>query len=332
MFQPTNLGPVLTTLASFPKKYFLENLVMRHDYSMLVTVYNHGELWYLPPDEGKGTLEPSLVHTFKDQPCVSLLETERDVFYVHTSNIFTTHDSALHRLDLREWQPGESVKPQRILDFPEPVRGLNGSCLLTSTVLLFADCLAGLIWRVDLAPDGLSATPRVWLKHENMDFEPQGIMPDQPGVNGIRYAARAGYVYYTSTTQRLFMRVRVDPATQEPAGVPELVSCGRMADDFVLDETEGVAYLATHLQHTIDVVSLTPGENSDVAHHVVVGKPFSDALVGPSSGVWGRRPGQYGRVGYFITDGGTKRPPPDGVIRHATVVRLELNPPDARPA
>lgn len=72
---------------------------------------------------------------------------------------------------------------------------------------------------------------------------------------------------------------------------------------------------------------MTPGENSDVAHDVVVGKPFSDALVGPASGIWGRRPGQYGKVGYFTTDGGTKRPPPDDIIRHATVVRLELTEP-----
>ena len=327
MFNPADLHPRLTTLAIFPKKFFLENLVMRADYSMLIAVFNHGELWYLPPDEGKAPLEATLVHKFSGQPCVSLVETEPDIFYVHTSNVFTTHDSALHRLDLRRWQPGEPVTPQHVMDFPEPVRGLNGSCLLTGRVLLFADCLAGLIWRVDLAPDGSNATARIWLKHENMDFEPEGIMPDQPGINGLRYAAKTGYVYYTSTTQRLFMRVRVDLQTLEAASAPELVSCGRMSDDFVLDEEAGVAYLTTHLQHTIDIVSMIPGENSDVAHHVVVGKPFSDALVGPASGIWSRRPGQYGKVGYFTTDGGTKRPPPDGVIRHATVVRLELTSP-----
>ena len=125
-----------------------------------------------------------------------------------------------------------------MLDFPEPVQGLNGSCLVTPNILLFADCLAGLIWRVDLAPDGLSARPRVWLKRENMDFEPKGIMPDQPGIDGLRYAAKTGFLDYTSTTQRLFIRVPVDPETYEPAGVPEFVSGGRMADDFVLDGGE----------------------------------------------------------------------------------------------
>jgi hypothetical protein len=35
----------------------------------------------------------------------------------------------------------------------------------------------------------------------------------QPGINGIRYAARTNAVYYTSTGQKVFMRVAVDPAT-----------------------------------------------------------------------------------------------------------------------
>ncbi len=149
-------------------------------------------------------------------------------------------------------------------------------------------------------------------------------MANQPGMNGIRYAKETGFVYYTSTVQRLFMRVRVNPATLEPASAPEFVSGGRMADDFLIDEAAGVAYLATHLQHTIDIVSLTPAQNSDVAHHVVAGEPFSDQLVGPSSGVWGRRPGEYGRIAYFTTDSGAKKPPPDGIVRPARVVRLEL--------
>ena len=324
MLQTKNPQPVLTTVASFPIHYFLENLVVRHDHSLLVTVFDHGELWYVPPSDGPAQVEPRLIHKFTDQPPLNLVEVETDLFYVHTSNIWTTHDSALYRLDLRAWTPGEPVHPLLVLDFPELVGGLNGSCLIAPNVILIADSVAGLIWRVDLSPDGLSAKTCVWLAHDSMAFEPKGIMPNQPGINGIRYAKETGFLYYTSTVQRLFMRVRVDQATLEPANAPEFVSGGRMADDFLIDEKAGVAYLTTHLQHTIDIVSLIPVHNSDMAHHVVAGEPFSDQLVGPSSGVWGRRPGEYGRVGYFTTDGGAKKPPPDGVVRPAKVVRLEL--------
>ena len=50
----------------------------------------------------------------------------------------------------------------------EPPAGPNGSCLLAPGVMLFADCVEGLIWRVDLSDDGLHATARVWLKHDTM--------------------------------------------------------------------------------------------------------------------------------------------------------------------
>jgi hypothetical protein len=146
---------------------------------------------------------------------------------------------------------------------------------------------------------------------------------DQPGVNGLGYAARANYLYYTSTHQRLFMRVHIDPGTHDPADEPEFVAGGMMGDDFCIDENAGVAYVATHRQNTIDRVSLEPGENSDVRHSVA-GDPFTEELIGPTAGRWGRGPGDYGRVAYFQTDGGTKSPPRDGIVRPAKVLRVEL--------
>ena len=42
----------LTTVAEFPKNYFLENLAVRTDNSILITAMNHGELWYVPAANG----------------------------------------------------------------------------------------------------------------------------------------------------------------------------------------------------------------------------------------------------------------------------------------
>jgi len=39
----------LSIVAAFPKNYFLENLVIRADNSVLVTALNHKELWRLIP-------------------------------------------------------------------------------------------------------------------------------------------------------------------------------------------------------------------------------------------------------------------------------------------
>ena len=154
-----------------------------------------------------------------------------------------------------------------------------------------------------------------------MAYDPDGPMPDQPGVNGVKFATKTNYLYYTSTTKQLFMRVRIDPNSHEPAGEPEFVAGGRMADDFCIDENAGVAYLTTHRQNTIDRVSLDPSENPRLRKAQRGGQAFTEQLIGPTTGAWGRGPGEYGRVAYFLTDGGTKSPPPNGIARPATVVR-----------
>jgi hypothetical protein len=121
--------------------------------------------------------------------------------------------------------------------------------------MLLADCFAGLIWRVDLSDQAHKATADVWVSHDTMwhDADSEVPPPLQPGVNGVRYGAKTGYVYYTSTAQK---------------------------------------------------------------------------VVGPSSAYWGREPGDVGNVMYVTTDGGTTAPP-DGIVRNAALVRVELKAPTA---
>jgi hypothetical protein len=155
-----------------------------------------------------------------------------------------------------------------------------------------------------------------------MSIIPDNPLP-QPGINGVRYALRTNFLYYTSTAQKLFMRVAVDPVTFEAVGEPEVVAGGTMAYDFCIDENAGVAYVTTHRENTIDRVPLQPAQH-DVAHNSVVGEPFTEQLIGPSSAAWGRGPTDYGRVAYVTTDGGTTAPPPDGIVRPARVLRVEF--------
>ncbi len=302
----------LTTVALFPVRSFLENLAVRSDNSVLVTSMNARELFYVPPHSGEAPVEPVLLQRF-DQLTTGIVEIEPDLFLVSSSNLYTTHESFLHRLDLRGWQPGTPAPLETVFRFPDTARGLNGSCLLAPGVVLVADCFAGLIWRIDVQPDGRDMQARVWLAHESMGYFPGKLKPEQPGVNGIRYAARSHHLYYTATARKLLMRVAVDPGTLEPAGAPELVLAGRMGDDFCIDEDAGVLYLATHRQNTIDRISMDPGDNSGFTQSVA-GDPPTEAMVGPSSGAWSRAPGEHGRVAYFISDGGTASPSPGGPL------------------
>ena len=317
----------LTTVATFPEHFFLENLAVRADGSILVTVLNHKQLWYVPAPNGGQPVTPALVHTF-DHFAMGIVEAEPDIFYVSAAG----QAAALERFDLRGWVPGAPVKHTRVLTFDRPA-GLNGTCLLAPRVILLADSLAGLIWRVDLADDGLTATASVWLQHHTMASDPDnGLtspMGPQPGINGIRYAARTNVAYYTSTARKLFMRVAVDPATHMPMGEPDVVAADIPGDDFCLDENAAVAYLTTHPDNTIVRVPIVPGADG-ATRSVVAGDPFTERLVGPSSASWARGPADYGRIAYVITDGGHtaieyQRSGTDGIIRPAQVVRAQFD-------
>jgi hypothetical protein len=267
----------LTTIASFPKHFFLENLAVRADGSILVTVLNHKQLWYVPAPIGVQPVTPTPVHTF-DGFAMGIVETEPDIFYVSTVNPTT-----LQRLDMCGWTPDAPVKPTRVLTFDQAA-AFNGACLIAPRVVLLADSLAGLIWRVDLADDGLSATASVWLQHHTMapdsDNGLTSPLGPQPGINGIRHAARTNVVYYTSTGQRLFMRVAVDPGSHTPVGEPEVVAADITADDFCVDENAGVAYLTTHTDNTIVRAPIDAGAEGPTTC-VVAGAPYIEQLVGP---------------------------------------------------
>jgi hypothetical protein len=313
----------LSTVARFPAGYFLENLAIRADNSVLITVINKNELWYVGPQETAAEQSPALLHTF-DHAVTGIVEIEPDVFLILGGNFYTTHESFAYRLDLDGWRAGTRIAPTLLCRFPERARALNGCCLIAPAVALVADCFAGLIWRLDLRPNGESPIIGVWLEDDSMGYYPGTMKPEQPGVNGIRFAGKSNYLYYTATAKKLLMRVKVDPNTQNPVGRPELVLAGRMGDDFCIDEAAGVLYLGTHRQNTIDLISLDPATNSGFTQ-TVAGEPFTNELIGPSGGAWGRKPGEAGRIAFFIMDGGTASPPPGGA-QAAQLLKVELQP------
>jgi hypothetical protein len=302
----------LTTIAHFPQKYFLENLAVRADGSVLITAVLQKELWCVPGPQPSTSVSPVLVHTF-DHPITGITEIEPDVFIVSLTEGYTTQESHLARIDFTGWNPGDPVSPQIIFTFDDRVRALNGSCLLGPGTIAIADCFAGLIWRVDLTEGGHSANARIWLTDDTMAPDPDSEVapPPQPGVNGVRYSAHTGYLYYTSTAQKVFMRVPVDPATFDPTGNAQFVAAIDNADDFCLDEDAGFAYVTRH-RH-------------------IAGDPFDEVLAGPSSAAWSRGPRDHGRIAYVTTDGGTTAPPA-GIIRQATLLRAELHQPVTSPA
>ncbi len=316
----------ITTVAEFPMHTMLENLAVRADGSILVVASPQRQVWYVPVPTPGRPVEPVVLHTFDDGHLAQcLVEVEPDIFYVATYG-----KPALYRFDLRGWSPGAPVDPIKVLDF-EASAGPNGGALVAPGVLLISDCLAGSILRIDLSADGMSATARTWFADESMaaggGHPPVKFSATQevpfPGINGLRYGPKTSYVYYTTSSQNLFMRVAIDPDTLEPRGAAEHLADMSNVDDLCLDEEIGVAYIARHPDHAIERAPLDPN-GSAPGRLVMAGDPFTDWLIGPTSLDWARGPGDHGRVAYATTDGGVVQIAPDGVLRPARLMRIEF--------
>lgn len=310
----------LTVVAEFPQHFFLENMAVRADGSMLVTVQNRRELWLVPRAVGAKQAVPVLLRTFEFNTTF-IVEWQPDRFLLGVADVYDTHEARLYEIDFSGWTPGDAIAPRLFLQMPKPWMGFNGAAFVAPNVLIAAG-MANLLWRIDLAEEGASA--RIWLQHDSMRNRPGEKRPEQPGTNGVQFSAKTGYLYYTTTSQQLMLRVKVDPTTHDPAELPEFVAGGREWDDFLIDDERGLAYATTHRENTIDRVRLAHDGNR-TGRTVIAGDPFTELLVGPSAGAWGREPGDYGRIAYFSTDGGTAQPP-DGIYRTAKLLKVEIPP------
>ncbi|KAH8703714.1 hypothetical protein BGW36DRAFT_355122 [Talaromyces proteolyticus] len=310
-----------TEIATFPPRYLLENIVVRHDGSIIITAYNQRELYYLP-NPGQSEVKPRLMYTFKDYP-TGIVEATPDVFYISTVSIMRGklegNPARLYKLDMRNFT-GDLPEPVLALTFPPEALGLNGSCALSPSVLLLADSWAGLIWRVDVPEiDSTPPSVQVWYKHDMMGRGKNPRTIDVPGINGVKYHSRLYQVYFTNTAQTIFGRVQVDPATLGPLGDPvEVTDRWMWADDFIIDERANVAYVTTHRQNSIEKIHLKTGVRQNC-----IGNPLTLKLLGPTAGAWSHQSKDYGRVAYFLTDGGHMNPY-EGVFRDAKVLRVEF--------
>lgn len=323
-------APEATVVSFFPPGYFLENVESVPGGGLLVSVATRSELYFVPPSDN-GPVSPILLQQFPaDQMTFGIVRAPQsaNVFYVLTSDFLGTGSrrAYLNVLDLQD--VSKKCRASSIMTFPLEATGLNGFCALSDNVLIAADSFGCRIWRIDLDRSSFppkSATASTWLSHDTM--RGKLVLPDfQPGVNGLKYSAVTGCVYYTSTQLRLICRVSVDSETLQPRGSVDILARGMQGDDLIVDDTVSppVAYVTTHRDNTVLRVPLDEKSEIALAALQVVGRGSmeDDKFVGPTAGVW--EYGKKGRTAYFTTDGGLKNPLEDGALRCAKVVRLRV--------
>jgi len=89
----------LTPVAYFPENYFLENLAVRADGSVLITAVLQKELWCVPGPEPRVDVRPVLVHTF-EYMVSGIAEVQPDVFVICVCDAYESQKAYLVRLDL----------------------------------------------------------------------------------------------------------------------------------------------------------------------------------------------------------------------------------------
>lgn len=275
--RPTRLREVYR----FPNDTWIENIAVRPNGGLLVTLIPSAELWEILPPGQRGTSRARLIHHFSDaEMATGITELAPDVYAVIASNHI--------------WKvvlSNQDGKAMTTLINKIPGGSLNGMAVLNrkAGIVAIADCELGLVWRLDTN----SGDYAVMLKDETMAANTD--VGPLLGINGLKVLH--DYVYYVNTPQRLYCRVRVDALTGQAEGPYEIISKGAIADDFAISP-DGVGYLAGLSDNVVTRVFL------DGTQEVVAGSSNSTALMTSTSAAFGR--GANSSTLYVTTGGETR--------------------------
>ncbi|KAJ6185189.1 hypothetical protein N7519_006490 [Penicillium mononematosum] len=275
-------NPLLRLVYQFPNATWVENIAVRPNGNLLVTLVNTPELWEIKPSRSLEDPEPQarMIHHFSDaEMATGITELTPDVYAVIASN-------HVWKVQLDNTDGEAMVTPINTI----PIGSLNGIAVLNRAagLVAIADSQLGLVWRLDTNSGNYSAI----LKDETM--APNTDIGPLLGVNGVKVLG--DYVYYVNTPRRLYGRVRVNTITGQAVGPYEVISKGVPADDFAITP-RGVAYLAG-LTDNVVVRAFLNG-----TQEVVAGSLNSSAVKTATSAALGRN--QHANILYITTGGET---------------------------
>lgn len=299
----------VTTVHAFPVNTFIENLAVRRNGQLLLTVHNKGELIQVDPNSEAA---PSVVHVFPTGVC-GIVEVEDDVFYISCGTIGEKGSWAVYKVEMSPFladaagNTKSSAKISKHVNISDALF-LNGSALLDSTrgIILLADSILGVVYSVNVH----SATVKLWLQHK--DLEKVTDNPMMPGVNGIKF--HNGYLYLSNTDARRFLRASVT-GTGDATGIVEVVQENLNVDDFCFD-SEGSAYLTTHVFQ-----SLVKLYNNGLRVRLA-GGPEDTIVAGTTAAAFGRT--LRDKTTLYVTTTGGMSNPVAGKIEPGRVLKLDV--------
>jgi hypothetical protein len=313
MAQPQTLDPLLTThtVHQFPLPTWIENLAVRSNGQILLTILTKPELYLLDPSNPE---KVTLVHTFSEVGILSgIVEVEDDVFYVAGGNYSLDTFKAEHgsgriwEVDMKSFDTDSKATIKEIAHLPGSGL-LNGMEVLKSSenTILLADSEVGCVWKVNVK-DG-----KVEKVIDIDEMKPPPPPEMQLGINGLK--VRDGYLYWTNTAKQLFCRVTIDE-DGKAHGDPQILETGTLVDDFIFDN-KGNAWLAQHALNVIGVVKVGGGVIT------VAGKTDELTIAGSTACQFGRKGDEH--ILYVATCGALSFPV-DGKVEGGKVVAVDTS-------
>lgn len=295
-------------IEEFAPGIFLENIAVRRNGQILVTVASAPELYQVDPTKKQF---PILIYRFPATFATGIVEVATDVFYVATArtsgpNPFVTVPGSptIWKVDFRSFSIPKRTPAtvSKVASFPKAGL-LNGITVLNKRkgLLLLADSTRGLIWQLNIYTK----------KIEIFADDPLAKQPPNPripvGVNGIKVRNRA--VYFSNTLRGIIARINIKE-NQFPVGPAVVVAKGLTGvDDFTIGYNGGF-FAALNFQNALGYASST---GTDV-------KILANITSNPTAVAFGRTPKDKQSV-YVTSAGGTledfasKNPPAGKLYR-----------------
>jgi len=321
MSPPQTLNPPLPTklIHQFPLPTWIENLAVRSNGQLLLTLLTTPDLYLLDPSTSPPT--STLVHKFPDVLALTgIIELGKDIFYICTGNFNVAAykneqgSYSVWEVDMRKWEEGGEggVEVKKIVD----IKGsglLNGMELLSEErkEVLIADSEVGCVWKVNVG----TGEHDIAIQVDEMKIPAQG-MP--MGINGIKI--RGAYLYWTNTGRTQFCRIKIDDHGRA-IGASEVLAEECLGDDFIFDK-EGNAWITQNIMNTIAVVKAAGEGKGETV--LVAGKKEELEVCGGTACQFGKKKGEE-RILYVATTGALAEPVKGTEMEGGKVVAVDTS-------
>ncbi|KAH8801343.1 hypothetical protein F5884DRAFT_889234 [Xylogone sp. PMI_703] len=315
MAQVSILDPPLPsrTVHQFPVPTWIENLAVRSNGQLLVTLISAPELFLVDPTDASKTV---LIHRFPEVSGLSgVIEVEHDIFYV-TGGVFDlksfSNESGsyvLWEIDMTNFDKTSKAIVKKVMNLTKTGL-LNGMELLSkqNRTILTADSEKGVVFKIDIGSR----------EHEiaiDIDEMKNSEAPQVPiAINGIKI--RAGYLYWTCTSKALFCRIKIDE-DGTVAGDVEILEQGLVGDDFCFDHA-GNVWLTQNSLNTLTVINAQGGTVT------VAGRLDQLTIAGGTACQFDRKSGNE-HILYLVTTGGLGGPVNGTDVEGGKVVAIDTS-------